>query len=220
MCVSNFCLSLTPPAYSVVPLIVIRQFTAAVQLLPWSHFTLYHHSAAGKLFLSKFTNWTYYQEQMCLIYSGKIKCIILYYICSWTYNIYSLSLCSSICLNTHLVLSCRYHVHQYSVIQTNIRWSLCVTDSIVMQAGSLELWACSASSTVHMCVWAGGCCAALNADQLRARVMSQTVMSHKAGGTDQEGSGENGQTKELHAATSDVSTISCMMGTSTSFKSE
>ncbi len=71
----------------------------------------------------------------------------------------------------------------------------------------------------------GGCCAALNADQLWALVMSHTVMSHEEGegGVDQE-ERQGGQTDkgitQTHALTADVTTITCMTGTSTSFKSE
>lgn len=57
-----------------------------------------------------------------------------------------------------------------------------VSDSIVMQTGSLDMSMLSCLQCVcereSVCV-EGDCCTALNADQLWALVMSHTVMSHE-----------------------------------------
>lgn len=54
--------------------------------------------------------------------------------------------------------------------------AMCVSDSIVMRAGS-----CAVSMLSGRVCVLGRCCATLNADQLWALVMSHTVMSHKRG---------------------------------------
>lgn len=87
---------------------------------------------------------------------------------------------------------------QHTAIKVHIRlfvlyylWVLVIALSCRQ---AVVLWACSFASCV--CV-EEGCCAALNADQLWALVMSHSVMSHEEGWTKRRGR-EDGQTKELH----------------------
>lgn len=91
-------------------------------------------------------------------------------------------------------------IHQSAHWTVFVVLPLSVSDSIVMQTGSCALSMLSRLQCVCMgaCVCVEeGCCAALNADQLWALVMSHTVMSHEEGWTKRRGR-EDGQTKELY----------------------